>query len=539
MERIRNNIRSFHFVLLLLNIIFFFSCKDAYEDKTYMAFEEKPIALLLQEDPDNKYSMWIDVLRKAELFSTLNLNTTYTFFAPINSGVEKYLAKLNITSVDQLSKEDANYLVKYHLIPNVKVDLAQFQSGAIDNLTSTNDNLFIDFREGGLESIYLNGVSRFNRFDIQATNGIIHSIDEVLEPLTASIFKKLSDSRYSIFEQAVKATGLDQVLDQIYVEAVDEFGKPYQQRFRYTTFVVPNEVYLQQGIRSFEDLVQKVGSTVGADYKEQNNPVYKYTAYHILPMMKSYSDLGKFPTGTTTMNMETLATNELMQISEGNASLIINPDATTSQHINIIKTNIIAKNGVLHEVDNWMPVFVPERVMVIWEFTNNPEVAANVTSFQNGSLGSQYNKTFSANELSSIVWQSVPETKSDVLIYRNARSADGIYYSGVRNYDHFRVTLGESGWIQMQTPTIIKGKYRLTYVWPSPRATSNTGICSFIIDNQEIHPRLVISNTSADAKRTQVIGTVDFPETTSHTFRVLSLDGKLITMDYLQFDPID
>ena len=130
-------------------------------------------------------------------------------------------------------------------------------------------------------------------------------------------------------------------------------------------------------------------------------------------------------------------------------------------------------------------------------------------------------------------------TKSDVLIYRNARSADGIYYSGVRNYDHFRVTLGESGWIQMQTPTIIKGKYRLTYVWPSPRATSNTGICSFIIDNQEIYPRLVISNTSADARRTQVIGTVDFPETTSHTFRVLSLDGKLITMDYLQFDPID
>jgi len=91
----------------------------------------------------------------------------------------------------------------------------------------------------------------------------------------------------------------------------------------------------------------------------------------------------------------------------------------------------------------------------------------------------------------------------------------------------------------MQTPTIIKGKYRLTYVWPSPRATSNTGICSFIIDNQEIYPRLVISNTSADARRTQVIGTVDFPETTSHTFRVLSLDGKLITMDYLQFDPID
>lgn len=514
------------------------ACKDAYEDNTYMAYEEKPIALLLKSDPDGKYALWVEILEKADLYNTLNLDRTYTFFAPTNAGVESYLQKLGLSSVSQMTKEDANYLIKYHLIPGAQIDLGQFQSGAINDLNATDDNLYIEFRALGLEAVYLNSESRINAFDIKATNGIIHGLDDVLVPLTATIYNRLEDPKFSIFREAVVATGLDEILKRVYTEAVDQNGEPIQQRFRYTTFAVSNSTFAKEGIHSLEDLVQKLEVPSGSDYKDTENDLNKYVAYHILAQQRSYADLGAYPDGVYTTNFETMATNELIKVSEGPSELVINATADMQSYIQFVEFNIVAKNGVVHEVDNWMPLFLPERVQVIWEFTDYPDIAANVTQYRNPTLGSQYNKTFAASELTSIKWSTIPEARPDALIYRNLRPADPLYPATLNN-DYLLATLGESGWIEMKSPAIVRGKYRVTYVWPSPRNATNTGIVSFIMDNQEVYPRLVISNTSSEARRTQVLGTVDFPETTSHTFRVLSLDGKLITMDYLQFDPID
>lgn len=538
MKRLKVRLKTSLLLLVTVMMTLIVSCKDAYEGTTYMAYEESPIALLLKNEPD-KYSLWVEILEKADLYNTLNLNTTYTHFVPVNEGVKRYLQRLNISSVDGLSKEDANYLVRYHLIAGAKISFGQFQSGAIENLNATDDNLYVEFREGGLDAIYLNGVSRFNTFDIAATNGVVHAIDDVLIPLTETIYDRISESKFGIFKEAVEATGFDEMLDRIYTESVDPQGNPVQQRFRYTLFAVSNSTFSKEGINSFEDLLSGLNVSSGSDLQDMENPLYQYVAYHILAQQRSYAELGKFADGTYTMNFATMATNELIKVSEGPSELVINADPLMQNYIRFVESNIIAKNGVVHEVDNWMPVFLPERVQVIWEPTDNPEVAANVTQFQNPDLGSQYNKTFVATDLTTIKWLSIPENRSDVLIYRNNRGADGVWYSGTLNRDHFRVTLGESGWIEFKTPTIVRGKYRITLVWPSPRNTSSTGICSFIIDNQELFSRLVISNTSADRRQTQVLGEIEFPETTSHTLRVLSLDGKLITLDYLQFDPID
>lgn len=537
MERLTMMIKSPLYVFIAGILLLAGACKDAYEDNTYTAYEERPIALWLKSDPDGQYALWVEILEKADLYNTLNLDRAYTHFAPVNAGVERYLQKIGLSSVAQMSKEDANYLVKYHLIPGARIDMGQFQSGAINDMNATDDNLYIEFRDGGLEAVYVNGESRINAFDIKATNGIIHGLDDVLVPLTATIYNRLEDPKFSVFREAVVATGLDEILDRIYTEAVDQWGEPIQQRFKYTTFAVSNSTFAQEGIQSLQDLIQKLAVS-GSDYKDPANGLYKYVAYHILPQQRSYGDLGKFPEGVHTMNFETMAANELMKVSEGPSELVINATPDMESYIQFVEFNIVAKNGVVHEVDNWMPLFLPERVQVIWEFTDYPDVAANVTNFQKSDLGAQYNKTFTANELTNIRWQSVPEGRTDALIYRNNRSNDGLWYTGTRNWDHFRVTLGESGWMEFQLPTMVRGKYRVTLGWVSPASSTNSGICSFILDNQELYPRLVMSNT-AEGVRTQVLGEVDFPETIAHTLRILSLDGRLLILDYMRFDPID
>lgn len=529
--------RWFLFVFLAGVCAWAISCKDGFEDETYTAYEDAPIGLYLKNNAE-KYSLWVQVLEKADLYNTLNIATAYTHFVPVNEGVERYLEKMNLKSVDAMTKEQADYLVRYHLIRGALVEFAHFQSGAINELNATDDNLFVEFRAGGTESVYLNGVSRFNSYDIKATNGLIHSIDDVLVPLVETIYDRLAEEqRWSLFRELVELTGYKERLATVYTETTDPSGNPIQQRFKYTAFVVSNETFAQEGIRSVQDLLNKLEAAAGGDYTSTEHALNKYVAYHLLAQQRSFADLGAFPAGEHKMNLQTLAQNELVKVSERAGTLLLNENVETEEAIAFKQTNIACKNGVLHEVDNWMPLFLPEQVSVIWEFTDYPDIEANVSQYRNPSLGSTYSKTFSKNELTSIIWSAKPEDKSNVLTYRNNRPAEGNFYA-LLNHDHLRAELGESGWIEMKSPTIVRGKYKVSFVWPSPKVSSNSGICAFILDNNIIHARLVISNSKEERNLTQEMGTVEFSETTSHTLRILSLDGKLITMDYLKFDPV-
>src|SRR5690606_29034929 len=144
--------------------LFTSGCKDMYEDQTFMAYEELPIAHYLKSQ-EGEFSLWVELIEHAGLFNTLNINTIYTCFVPTNDAVNRYLSNNGISSVLEIAKEDAAYLVKYHMIHGVAFDLGQFQSGAINELNETDDNLSIDFRDGGLDAIYLNGEARMLKFD--------------------------------------------------------------------------------------------------------------------------------------------------------------------------------------------------------------------------------------------------------------------------------------------------------------------------------------------------------------------------------------
>lgn len=514
------------------------SCKDAFEENTYTAFEETPIGLYLKNN-EEQYGLWVEILQKADLYNTLNLDAIYTHFVPTNEGVKRYLAASDLTAVSDMTQEEAALLVKYHLIAGAEVGFAQFQSGAISQLNATDDNLFVEFRDGGTDAIYLNGVSRFNSYDIKATNGIIHTIDDVLVPLVETIYDRLEEEeRWSLFAQLVELTGYQERLATVYTETTDPLGNPIQQRFKYTAFVVSNETYTKEGINGLPDLLEKLGVVAGTDYTDPSNGLNKYVAYHLLAQQRSYSDLGQFPEGITKMNLQTMAPNELLKVSESGVGLVLNKNEETGESVALVETNIACKNGVIHEVDNWMPLFLPEQVQVIWELTDYPDIEANVSQYRNNNLGSQYNKTFTANELTNITWSARPEYKQNVVTYRNNRPSEGNWYN-LLNHDHLRAELGESGWIEFKGPTIVKGKYKVSFVWPSPKHSSHTGIAAFILDNEMIHARLVISNSREERNLTQAMGTVEFTETTDHTLRILSLDGRLITMDYLQFDPVE
>src|SRR5690606_39511988 len=116
------------------------------------------------------------------------------------------------------------------------------------------------------------------------------------------------------------------------------------------------------------------------------NPLNKYVSYHLLDQQRSYADLGKFSENGTKMNLQTMAPHELLKVSESGAGLVLNEDVETGESIAFVEMNIACKNGVVHEVNNWRPLFSPEQVQVIWGLTDYPDIEANVSEYRNANL---------------------------------------------------------------------------------------------------------------------------------------------------------
>ena len=357
---------------------------------------------------------------------------------PTNEAVKRYLQQHNLNAVTDIPQEEAAYLVRYHILEGVAFDQSQFVNGVINAPTETDDRLSIEFREGGLNAIYINGTARVAQLDIKVTNGIIHAIEEVLIPVKETIMEKLQTERYSIFRGAIGATGYDEMLNTVFTEDVDSEGNLVEKRYRFTALAVSDSIYALNGINSLSDLEMRLDATT-EDYTSPENELNKYVAYHLLSQLKSYDDLANFPEGQTSMNINTMAENELISLTNVDGVLALNYDAEAeADKTTIIKANINAKNGIIHEVNDWMPTFTPPLVTVLWDLADYPELASVAENYQSASLSSTYTKTLAKGEIDTYTWNSMPEGKTNVVTYRNNRNADGVWYQ-TNNYDHLRI----------------------------------------------------------------------------------------------------
>src|SRR5690606_7846387 len=111
---------------------------------------------------------------------------------------------------------------------------------------------------------------------------------------------------------------------------------------------------------------------------DPSNGLNKYVAYHLLAQQRSYSDLGQFPEGITNMNLQTMAPNELLKVSESGVGLELNKNEETGESVALVETNLACKNGVIHEVGISMPLVLPDQVQVSLELTDYADIEANV-----------------------------------------------------------------------------------------------------------------------------------------------------------------
>lgn len=209
---------------------------------------------------DARFTILLDALTRTGLTSTLDdARFNLTVFAPNDAAFQELLQDLNLADLDALENAlttaGLRNVLLYHVMGS-EVKAASLTTGYASTLAtddnSNNLSLYIDV--AGLE---LNGEADVEATDIDASNGVIHEIDEVIVPLTI----------YELIELSPDFTSLDAALsaaDGDLDDLVDSAGVSL------TLFAPDNNAFdgVIQGtpmVNNLSELVAALGTDVLAD----------------------------------------------------------------------------------------------------------------------------------------------------------------------------------------------------------------------------------------------------------------------------------
>ena len=446
-------IKQFIFVLLLASI--FTWCSDSYENEVFTAFDEEPIGLYLESNPE--FSSWVELLKKADLFNALNISIDYTCFVANNDAVASYIKSKGWNTVDELTENEARNLMAYHILPGSAYSYPGL-SGKIPSKTASGDFLTVTIAvEEDVDTRYVNDVKilRTELFEEPLTNGILHQLDEVLDPIIYTVWNLIEQNpEYSIFAKAIEETGLDTYLNRRDIEVNEVLVRDYK-----TVFVVPNSVFQEHGISGIDELKQRfsgVPNDIGSDF-------YKFVAYHIIQKDNDFGDLSTFPIGTETVegtkgkNLETLAYKEFISVADINNQIVLNP----SDEVLITDYNIPGSNGYIHLVDNLLEISNPLRFGFEWEPTEWDEFRS-IPFYQSEKVKNVDPAEFFIFEepTEHVRWKTIPANGVTVryesidVDWDRFKNDDGLYADFTANV----------GWIEFDTPVIMKGRYTIQMV---------------------------------------------------------------------------
>jgi len=456
---------------------------------------EQVIAEYVAENPD--FSEFAQILETTGLNSLLSVRGPFTLFLPSDSIMDIYYEELGVAGHADMDAEFLESLALNHMVPSLMAT-GDFGLGAIRDLNALGDFLVTEF--DGSE-IIVNKESMIIKRDIDAANGIIHLIDKVIEPVTKSIYEILAENpAYSIFTQGLERTALKDTLNVI------DF--PYgnsSARTRFTILAIADTTFNRYGIHSIDELIAHyTGAPDSITHIE--NPFYRYMEYHCLGGTFYLNDLE-----TRVYPILSYDNNISVRVDD-DYKLNYQSDTETYTGFNIEKSNNPAKNGTVHTINDLLPVFEPDPTVIVFETTDYFDMK------QGDYFGKYYMRWFDGkNTFEHIKWEG------DYLLYYFKDHDTG------KLMNHDCLSMSGWWWVEITTPKIMKGKYKLTSnLWG--------GQVNYAVYVDGVNTALIKSSDPAESTSW---GEFEWTETETHTVKVVAKSPGLLFWDTLIFTPID
>ncbi|MEQ8478783.1 MAG: fasciclin domain-containing protein [Fulvivirga sp.] len=317
-----NRFITYLFSMLIVGLILVGCSDDDDPEVTQQDLVELAIA--------NGYNTLAAALTEADLVTALKGAGPFTVFAPTDAA----FANAGITPDNVSEVENLESILLYHVVSGA-VRSTDLTTGSVATLNT--ETIAID-----AGNLTVNGISIAEPFDVEASNGIIHTINGVLIPESAE--EEPEPEPNPTIVEAATAAGLTTLLDAV---TAADLGSTLLDAEAITVFAPTNDAFGDAleayGVSDLNQLVAELGGldNLGA-----------VLGFHVVPAVAFAADLADGE-----QMFETLA-GQMLTVTKTSAGVTLT-DANGNTY-NVVTADVAIENGVVHVIDG---VLLPELTL--------------------------------------------------------------------------------------------------------------------------------------------------------------------------------
>jgi len=204
------------FTLLMVGVFVFSSCK---KDEEEPVVEPAPVMSTIAEiaTENGNFTILLDALTRTGLDATVaDASQNLTVFAPTDDAFMALLTDLGLNDLDEveaaLGTDGLTNVLLYHVLGS-EVMSSMVSTGYVTTLATNGSMDALSLYTNTSNGVLINNKATVTTADVDASNGVIHIIDEVILPLTVYELIELNDD-YATLTAALGVAdgGLDGLL---------------------------------------------------------------------------------------------------------------------------------------------------------------------------------------------------------------------------------------------------------------------------------------------------------------------------------------
>jgi len=273
---------------------------------------------------DNNFTMLEEALLRFPDFVAQVGNAELTAFAPTDQAFQNLLTTLGKNSLSELPDQVLLDILEYHLVNGIKLS-TQLTNSLLATLNGEDITVSVNSIDN---TITLNTAQITGLFDVEALNGVVHAINEVLLPPSIQVLvgtvvgKAFFNPDFTTLIAALEKADLVNYL---------------LERSTVTVFAPTNQAFINAGINLDNMSSQELASVL---------------RYHLI--------------GTGAIRVEAFTDNqEVLTVRKFEAYIDVVDQKTFINGIDIIETNLEASNGIVHVIED---VLIPPTEMILTAF---------------------------------------------------------------------------------------------------------------------------------------------------------------------------
>jgi len=312
-------------LILLTAAIIFSACSDDDDNTTPTP---DPLNIVETAQATEDLSSLVAALQAADgdLVNVLS-GGEFTVLAPTNAAFDNFLADNGFANLSEVPTDVLANILLNHVISGTVLSTTLTDAGS--GYTTTNatnedgDNLSIYFNT--TTGVTFNGTSSVAQADVEATNGVVHIVDQVIGLPTIATFAT-ADPTFETLVAALTRPDLEVPFVTILSTTDPTYGIPL------TTFAPTNE--------AFGDLLVEIGAD---DLSQIDvNLLTAVLLTHVVAQANVRAEDLAQDLPVVTLSEETLT------VDLTNGAQLVDPNGRVA---NIIANNVQAINGVVHVID--------------------------------------------------------------------------------------------------------------------------------------------------------------------------------------------